>query len=139
MEPKLVHFAKSDNPNFNYEAAQRAYDLVMKMDLDEARIFTTMVVGDEVVELIEKNQRSLQAHLNKVVAKRLGEYSNGIKRTVIKKRMAGQEFDEEDALATAGAVGLIAKAIKNPYAYGYVFDENDFRRDPRTGRFTTKI
>ena len=116
----------SSDEFFNVEAAQAAYELVMKMDLDEARAFTTMVVTDMLWETIEKNQRTLQRHLDEVVAK---QAATGAK--VAKAR--GDEALAEDLEAIAKAAG------RNPYYYGYQFDENKIRRDRRTGQFQAKV
>lgn len=133
------HFAKSEtDPFFNDRAAKAAFELVMKMDEDEARLFTTMAVADELWGLIEKNQATLQRHLDEITLRSLDRIKKGLDRTVVAKRMNDEPFDEEKALATAGAIAVIEKAVRNPYAYGYVYDETDFRRG-RDGRFTTKI
>ena len=71
---------------FNTKAAQQAYDLVMKMDRDTAEMFVTCVVSDALEADIEANRRTLQKHLNEVVAKQFTD----LKRAT----MAAQEFDQ---------------------------------------------
>lgn len=132
---RLVTFAKSDDPNFNHKAAQAAYDLVMKMDLDEAKLFTSMVVADTCHDIIEKNQRSFQRRLNTIAKRQLESFAKGLHSTVISKRMADEAFDEEEALATAGALALITKAVKAPPGF---FEEHEHRRSAN-GRFTFKV
>jgi hypothetical protein len=119
---------KSADPEFNYRAAKLASDLVLAMDEEEARSFTTMVVTDILWDDIEKNEKSLQRHLNSVVSKRLERVQKAADRIVSKK-----------ADGFTGALEEISKATKNPYDYGYVFNESDFARDPGTGRFRTKV
>lgn len=131
----LVPIIKSDDPYFNHDAAQWAAELVMKMDEDEARTFTSLVVGDVLEDEIEKNQRTLQRHLNTVVAKRIDVIKKALINTSISKSAA-----DENTLAYAQALAIIEKAApQNPYERGYRFQESDFRRDPQTGRFMTKI
>lgn len=119
---------KSADPGFNYKAADLAARLVMAMDEDTAREFTTQVVTDILWDDIEQNQRTLQRHLNSVVAKRIERVAKAADRVVSKK---SDGFG--DALVE------IAKATKNPYDYGYVFRESDFNRDPGTGQFRSKV
>jgi hypothetical protein len=121
---------KSADPLFNTDAAVAAYELVMKMDEDTARVFTEIVVADVVEEIIEKNLRSVQAHLDKVVAKRI----EMVKKTVIAKSLGNP-----DAVPFAQALALVEKSAKNPYQYGYVWNEKDFNRDLTTGRFRSKV
>lgn len=116
----------SSDEFFNVEAAQAAYELVMKMDEEEARAFTTMVVTDILWETIEKNQRTLQRHLDQVIAK---QAATGAK-------VAKARGDEELA---AELEELSKVAGRNPYFYGYQFDENKIRRDRRTGQFQAKV
>lgn len=112
---------------FNREAAAKAYDMIMKMDEDEARIFTTMVVTDVCVQDMDNNHRVLQRHLDRVVNKRL----EVAKRTIAKSYRDGGPTEE--LLAAAGAIGIISKASRAP-----LFDPDEHPRD-RTGRFRSKI
>jgi len=131
----LTPIIKSDDPHFNHRAAQLAAEAVMKMDEDEARIFTSFVVSDVLEEDIEKNLRTLQRRLDTVVAKRIERVKKALISTTVSKGAADQE-----ALAYAQALSALEEISKaNPYDYGYRFDENDFRRDPKTGQFQTKI
>lgn len=120
---------KSADPQFNYRAADLAAQLVLAMDEDEARSFTTMVVTDILWDDIAKNQRTLQRHLNTVVSKRVERIAKAADRVISKRD--GAEFGE--------ALVEISKATRNPYDWGYVFNEADFNRDPGTGRFRSKV
>jgi hypothetical protein len=119
---------KSADPEFNYRAADLASKIVMAMDEDEARSFTTMVVTDMLWDDIEKNQRSLQTHLNTVVRKRIERVAKAADRVVSKR-----DNGFGDALVE------ISKATRNPYDWGYVFNEADYNRDPGSGQFRSKV
>lgn len=120
---------KSANPNFNQQAAKWAYDLVMKMDEDTAAVFTEIVVAEVLEDTIAKNERTLQRHLNEVVAKRIDRLKKATLRAAVSKGA--------DVIGISQALDLISK--KTPYEYGYQFSESDFNRDPESGRFRTKI
>jgi hypothetical protein len=107
-----------DDGYFNARAAQQAYDLVMKMDDDTAEMFTTIVVGDILEGDIEANQRTLQKHLNEVVAKRITDLKRATLRAVSK---SGGDSAEQVAFAQALAVleRLVSKA------------DDDFKWDPK--------
>ncbi len=126
----------SDDPDFNQAAAQKAFDLVMKMDDDTAEMYTTIVVGELYEADIEKNLGTLQRHLNQVISKQLESVKQAHLRLVAK----GMDADQAVAYAQALAMfdGTISK-VKNPYEHGYHFKESDFRRDPTTGRFQMKV
>jgi hypothetical protein len=129
----LVPIIKSDDPYFNHEAAQKAANLVMKMDDDTAEVFTYLVMAEMLEEDIEKNRRTLQRHVDEVVAKRIDRIKKAMLTTVAKG-------ESEDSVAYAQALAIFEKAYKNPYTTGaYHFEESDFRRDSRTGRFQTKV
>jgi hypothetical protein len=113
---------KRFEPDFNEKAAKAAYDLVMKMDEDEARMFTSIVVADVTEEIIEKNLATVQRRVDQIVEKRLAD----LKRATISKA-AGNP----DAVPFAQAIALIEKAQKP-------WDESKYRRD-QGGRFATKI
>lgn len=126
----LTPVFKSADPMFNHRAAEDAARLVMAMDEDEARAFTTMVVAEILWDDIEKNHKTLQRHLNEVVSKRLAMVAKAADR-VISKRGGQDEFGD--------ALVAISKATRNPYDWGYVFREGDFNRDPRSGQFRAKV
>jgi hypothetical protein len=130
---KLVYsdVVKSASPDFNHKAAQKVFDLIMKMDDDEAREFVYHVANEIVETTIEKNLGPLQAHLNEVIAKR--------SERIRKAMLSLAEKDPERAAPYAAAFSEINKARLNPYDYGYRFEESDFRRDPGTGRFQAKV
>ena len=131
VETSFEEIRKNDS-FFNAEAAQKAFDLVMKMDDDEAKAFVHLVVSDVVEETIEKNLRTLQGHLDRVVEKRIQKVKAAVARSAVSK--------SAEAIPYAQALALIEKARKNPYLSGaYVFNEKDFNRDPSTGQFRTKI
>lgn len=119
---------------FNVKAAQEAYDLVMKMDEEDAREFTSMVVRDVLDDTIEQNLPVIQKRVNEVVSKCFKDMKRAALRTAISKR-------DEDGLKYAAAIRELEEITKakTPYDYGYVFREQDFRRDPQTGRFQVKI
>lgn len=126
----------SDDPNFNTEAAQKTFDLIMKMDDDTAEMYSVILVGELYERDIEKNLGTLQRHLNDVISKQLESVKQAHLRLVAK----GMDADQAVAYAQALAMfdGAISKA-KNPYEHGYHFKESDFRRDPSTGRFQMKV
>lgn len=126
----LTPVFKSADPMFNHRAAADAARLVMSMDEDEARSFTTMVVAEILWDDIEKNQKTLQRHLNEVVAKRIEMVAKAADR-VVSKRGGEEQF--------GAALVEISKATRNPYDWGYVFNEADFSRDPRSGQFRAKV
>jgi hypothetical protein len=125
-----------DDGFFNAKAAQEAYDLVMKMDADTAEMFVTCVVSDALEQDISKNLRTLQKHLDEVVAKQLTDLKRATMRVVSK-----QEGDAEEQVAFAQALSVLEEIckVKSPYDYGYVFQESKIRRDPGTGQFQTKV
>lgn len=135
-----VHYedhVHSDDPEFNHIAARKVFDLVMKMDVDTAEMFTLIAIGEIYETTIEKNLGTLQRHLDEVIDKRLSDAKRAMMRTVAKGHTNG-------ALSAARALDQISEIIKvgnqNPYQTGaYQFEESDFRRDPRSGQFQTKI
>lgn len=129
--PLKTPIFKSDDPEFNHRAAQAAYELVMKMDEDEAREFTSIVVADVLEQTIEKNLRTLQSQLDRVVDRRISKMKRAVVSAVMKN-------DDPQAVEFAKALVEISK-IGASQRHGYVFNENDFRRDPSSGRFQTKI
>jgi hypothetical protein len=124
----------STDPGFNQEAAQKAFDLVMKMDDDTAEMFTYMVIGEVYESLVEKNLDTLQRHLNQVLAKRLERVKQATLRSVAKGRTDGAE-------EMAQAIDQMEEIIKvgASQRFGYHWEETDFRRDPGSGRFTVKV
>lgn len=126
-EGRFTPIFKSDDPDFNHEYAAKIYKAVMMLDDDTAEEFVNVVVSDVLETYIEKNLRTLQGHLDKVVAKRLD---------LVKKSMIRKAAGNPDAVPYAQALSRIEKA--NQYDYGFKFKESDFRRDAG-GRFSTKI
>lgn len=132
MAKNYTPIFKSANSDFNHRAAREAYDLVMKMDDDSAEMFVRMIASEVLEETISKNLRTLQAHLDKVANYRMEK----VRKILISKAVDNPEMAQPYAQAFAE----IAKARqKNPYDYGYVFQESDFRRDPSTGQFRAKV
>lgn len=129
----------SPDPDFDQEAAQKAFDLVMKMDDDTAQMFCHVVVSDYFEEIIEKNLDTLQRHLNTVIAKQLDQ----VKAAHL--RLVSKGMNPEDSVAYAQALALIEKGLEPvskvgaAQRYGYQWREEDFRRDPGTGQFRAKI
>jgi hypothetical protein len=123
----------SDDPEFNHEAARKTFDLVMKMDDDSAEMFTTMVAGEIFETDVEKNLRTLQRHLDEVLYQRVELVKKAMMATIAKGH-------HEGAKEAAAALEEIEKAVVNPYIAGlYEFKESDFRRDPHSGQFRSKI
>lgn len=116
---------KSADPNFNHKAAREAFDLVMKMDDDEAQVFVDMVVSNVTEELISKNLRELQRTLDRVIEKRV----HRVKKAALKAAISG----DEEAVSFAKALAEISKEVKP------VWDESKVNRDPTSGRFRVKI
>ena len=138
VSKNLSPIIKSDDPNFNYRAARKAVDLVMKMDEDTARAYTEMVVGDLIEDDIEKNRRTLQRHLDHVIHKRIQTLTRALDYTITKR-------DGDEVRGWIQALEKIEKASytgavpHTPQYYGYTWEESDFKRDPSTGRFMTKV
>jgi hypothetical protein len=117
---------KSRDPEFNESYAREMYDVVSKMDPDSAEMFTYLVTAEVLHRDIQKNLRTLQGHLDRVIDKRVGVVSKAIARV--------EDRDEAEVREE------VYKAVVNPYTSGaYDFNEFDFKRDPRTGRFMTKL
>lgn len=113
--------------------ASRMESLISKMDDDEAQVFSYLVMAEVLEDTIEKNQRTLQTHLDTVISKRIERVKKALLTSVSKS-------GDNHALAYAEAIREIEKAYKNPYETGaYSFQESDFRRDARTGRFQAKV
>lgn len=136
VKKSFAPIIKSADPFFNQKLAQQVSDLVMKMNIDEARSFTSLVVGDVIEQEIDDNLRTLQRHLDQTALKSLERIKKSVKRTVVSKNV---NLDEVGKYIEA--LDKLERVIKaeNPYDYGYRFKESDFRRDPSSGRFTTKI
>jgi len=140
---KKMQAPASDDPHYNQEAAQKAFDLVMKMDDDTAEVFCHVVTSDYFEETVEKNLGTLQRHLNETLQAQLAD----LKKAHV--RLVAKGMDSQEAVAYAQAIALIEKQLadpiskaqgkKNPYQYGYVWREQDFNRDPGSGQFRTKI
>jgi hypothetical protein len=121
---KKMLLPTSDDPEFDQEAAQRAFDLVMKMDDDTAEVFTNIVVSDYFEETVEQNMGALQRHLDEVIAKQLAE----VKRAHL--RLVSKGMDSDQAVSYAQAIALISKAVE--------WEEHLHPRGTG-GRFRTKI
>jgi len=121
---KKMLLPASADPDFNQEAAQRAFDLVMKMDDDTAEMFTHILVTELFTDDIEKNLGTLQRHLDDVISKQL----DGLKKAHL--RLVSKGMDNEQAVAYAQALALFSKAV-----------EWESKEHPRgaSGRFRTKV
>lgn len=126
---KVKKVWETDNPDFNHRAAQKAYDLIMKMDDDSAEMLVNAVVGEVLEDTIEKNLRTLQRRVNTIAKRR----QDRVRKALVSKALK----DPERVMPYAEAFTLIHKLT--PYDYGYRFRESDFSRDPSTGRFRTKV
>jgi hypothetical protein len=126
----------SSNPNFNQAAAQKAFDLVMKMDDDTAEMFTFIVASDIFEETIEKNLEGLQRVLNKHFAQR----AEVLKKALVRGALNAPKEQLEEYAKAFTMLEEISKAPgRTPQYYGYTWNESDFRRDPGTGRFMVKV
>lgn len=128
QDVKKVHYedvVKSADPNFNHKAAREAFDLVMKMDDDEAEVFVNLVASNVTEDLINKNLRELQTTLDRVVSKRVER----VKKAALKAAVTGGP----DAVEFAKALAEISKEVKP------VWSESKVNRDPTSGRFRVKI
>jgi hypothetical protein len=129
-----------DDGFFNARAAQEAYDLVMKMDPDAAQMFVTCVVTDALEADIEANQRTLQKHLDQVVAKQFTDLKRATMRVVGKR--SGEE-DEQDQIGFAQALTVLeslctVSKADDDHIPNWAF-ERKIRRNPGTGQFQTKV
>lgn len=131
----LAPVYKSADRYFNHDAAQRAFELVSKMDPDEANALITCVTADTMWADMDANQRTLQRHLDDVIRKRISSVAKVLDKTYVSKAIDALEEDREFAerdnlLAYAGALGVITKAV-----------DFDPREHPRGhgGMFTTKL
>jgi hypothetical protein len=136
VKKNLTPIIKSDDPDFNHVAAQKAAQMVMDMEDGEAQLFVKMVMAEVMDNEITKNERTLQRHLDEVVEKRIERFKKAALSAISKGHTAeALEFAE-----VVAEMEEVIKAAKNPYEFGfYEFEESDFRRDPRTGRFMTKV
>ena len=126
----------SDDPFFNQEAAQKTFDLIMKMDDDTAEMFCHIVASDLLEREVEQNRVTLQKHLDEVVAKRLSDLKKATLRAVSK----GMENPEPYAQSLAMIDSMINKASANEANDNpnWAF-ERKIRRDPQSGRFQQKV
>ena len=124
-----------DDGFFNAKAAQEAYDLVMKMDPDAAEMFVTCVVSDALEADIEANRRTLQKHLDEVIAKQFTDLKRATMRVVAK----GGD-GEQDKIGFAQAITVLEEICKadEDEIPNWAF-ERKIRRDPGSGQFQTKI
>jgi hypothetical protein len=121
----------SDDSFFNQDAAQKMFDLVMKMDDETAEMFCYIVASDLLEQEVENNQATLQKHLNEVIAKRV----NDLKQATIRLVSKGMENPVPYAQALAMLDAQIHKADPIP---NWEF-ERKIKRDPSTGRFQIKF
>lgn len=121
----------SDDPEFNHVAARKAFDLVMKMDADTAEMFCTTVIGQIFETDVEKNQHTLQRHLDEVIAKRIALLKSAVMRSVSKGNTEG-------AKTYAQALADLERVCKadDDNIPNWAF-ERKIRRG-RTGRFEVK-
>ena len=120
----------SDDPFFNQEAAQKTFDLIMKMDDDTAAVFCHIVASDLLEQEIEKNLGTLQQHLDEVLAVRTERVKKALLRQVHK--------GTGDPIMTAGVLDSFLELIQKEDIPNWEF-ERKIKRDPSSGRFRTKI
>jgi hypothetical protein len=135
---KAYYTPTSTDPYFNHRAAEAAFNLVMKMDMPTAEMFTTIVVSDLFEDDINNNLETIQKSLNQVFAKRAEQLERALVRAAL-----NSPVDQLETFAKAHAVlEEISKETDpshTPQFYGYDWDPADFRRDPATGRFMVKV
>ena len=130
LKPVREQIFKSAGPGFNHKAAQRVYDLVMKMDEDSAVAFAEIVISDVCEKTIEENLPLFQKRLDKVAAQRVNLVKNATMRSVRK----GADQGAVDFAKALAEISATAVSKKTPY----VWREQDVKRDP-SGRFATEI
>jgi hypothetical protein len=143
---RLVPIVESDSPWFNHEVAQQVAETVSKMDDDTADMFSYLVMCDILDQDLSANRRTIQRHID-AVAKRCVEKAKHATLQSLSKAATDEaldfatQLDEiERQLDPEYRWEQVTKAYKNPYVTGaYQFEESDFRRDPSTGRFRTKV
>ena len=121
-----------DDPFFNQAAAQKMFDLVMKMDDDTAEVFCYVVASDLLEQEVEKNRVTLQKHLDEVIEKRLTDLKKATLRAVSK----GMDNPVPYAQALAMFESLIKKDDDEIPNWEF---ERKIKRDPSTGRFRIKF
>ena len=124
----------STDPLFNHQAAEKAFNLVMKMDDETAEMFTHIVVSDLMEQDISKNLETIQKAIDVVFEKRMEMVKKAIVRTA-------QTTDDPTVLEYAKALRRVeefGKAERNQYFYGAPWEESNYRRDPG-GRFSAKV
>jgi len=121
----------SDDPYFNQEAAQKTFDLIMKMDDDTAAVFCHIVASDLLEQEIEKNLGTLQQHLDEVLAVRTERVKKALLRQVHK--------GTGDPIMTAGMLDSFLELIHKDVDIPNWEFERKIKRDPSSGRFRTKI
>ncbi len=131
---KKAYEPVSDDPMFNYRAAEQAFNLVMKMDDDTAEMFTMLVVSDALETDISKNLTTIQHALDTVFDNRLEMVKKALIRTA-------ESTDDPRVVEYAKALREVeefTKAERNQYFYGAQFEEHNVRRGPG-GRFMVKV
>ena len=122
----------SDDPFFNQAAAQKTFDLIMKMDDDTAEMFCHVLATDLLDDEIEKNLGTLQKHLDEVLAKRAAM----VKKALVRTALDGSEAQAEEISKAWDRLEEITK--DNDDIPDWIF-ERKINRDPGSGRFRTKI
>jgi hypothetical protein len=133
---KKMQAPTSDDPFFNQAAAQKTFDLIMKMDDDTAEVFCHIIASDLLEREVEENRVTLQKHLDAVLSKRLVDVKQAMLRAVSKGM--------DEPVAHAQALAMIDSAINKVSSVNdddipnWTF-ERKIRRDPSSGRFQAKI
>jgi hypothetical protein len=105
-----------------------------------------MVVSNALETDIEANRHTLQKHLDEVIEYRLADLKRATIR-VVGKSGASSEGDSQEQIDFATAVARVEAICKSgpvskvltPQDYGWVFREDQIRRDPGSGQFQTKV
>ena len=131
---KKAYTPTSSDPEFNHQAAEAAFNLVMKMDDETAEMFTHIVVSDLMEADITNNLETIQKALNQVFDQR----AEMLKKALTKAALNSPPDRLEEFGKAYGLVEELSKAERNQYYYGAPWEESQYRRDPG-GRFAVKV
>lgn len=99
-----------DDPHFDAVAAEATYNVIMKMDDDEAWAFSSMLLLDHYPNMVRYHAEEIQKALDSSIEKKLDEIKKAAAKTIISKSRAGDDID-----AISKAVEVISKDIYDPW------------------------
>jgi hypothetical protein len=99
-----------DDPNFDAVAAEVTYNIIMKMDDDEAWAFSSMLLMDHYPNMVRYHGEEIQKALDTSIEKKLDEIKKAAAQTIISKSRSGEDID-----AISKAVEVISKDIYDPW------------------------